>query len=100
MPKPIVSAVIIIVKTFQVIPKIAIEPTTHAPARPTGRITTRDWPRRLVKTKRTAIETSKLIAVDSTCEITKPEKMLWMTITSPVICTSPPIKPSISNIKA
>ena len=66
MPSPMVSAVIMIVSTFQFIPSIAIAPTTQAPARPTGRITTRDCPSLLVSSTRTSIDTNRLIAVDST----------------------------------
>ena len=99
MPKPTVKAVIIIVKTFQFNPSIAIEPTTHDPAIPTGNITTSDCPNLLVNTNNTKIDTIRLTPVDSTCETTNPENILWIIITSPPICTFPLIYPS-DSIKA
>ena len=69
-----VSAVIIIVRTFQLIPRTAIEPTTQDPARPTGSITSSDWPILRVRIARTRRETVRLIAVELTIEEISPER--------------------------
>ena len=54
------------VNTFQLIFKTAIAPTTHVPAKPTGRMTTKEGPNLRVSDTKTIRETARLKAVDST----------------------------------
>ena len=86
-----VSAVIIIVRTFQLIPRSAIEPTTQDPASPTGSITRRDWPNLRVRVARTSRETVRLIAVELTIEEISPERRFERVIRSPTAYALPPV---------
>lgn len=71
-----VNAVIMTVSTFQLMCNTAIAPTTHDPASPTGKMTTREGPKRRESANSTINETPRLKAVDSINDSTSPERTL------------------------
>ena len=85
------------VRTFQFIPSTAIEPTTHDPARPTGRITKRDCPTFLVSAASTSRDTVRLIAVELTMDEISPERRLDSVIRSPTAYALPPVSDETMN---
>ena len=72
-------------------PRMAIDPTTHEPARPTGRMTNRDCPNLLVRDAKTSRETVRLMAVELTIDEISPESRLDRVIRSPTAYALPPV---------
>ena len=83
------------VRTFQLISSTAIAPTTHEPARPTGRITNRDCPNLRVSNVRTSIETVRLMAVELMIDEISPERTFESSTRSPTTYALPPVSTEI-----